>query len=80
MKKLKKVGKFLLLALLGLCAVALVGAFTPTKWFYQQQADCSVPIYISNVNNFHAEIILPVNNKVFDWRQQLNLQIGRAHV
>jgi uncharacterized protein (TIGR02117 family) len=77
LKKLKRFGKFLLLAFLGLCAVALIGAFTPTKWFYAQQADCSVPIYISNVNNFHAEIILPVSNEAFDWRQQLDLrQLG----
>jgi uncharacterized protein (TIGR02117 family) len=74
LKKLKKIGKFLLLALLGLCTVALIGAFTPTKWFYGKQVDCTVPIYISNVNNFHAEIILPVSNEAFDWRQQLDLQ------
>jgi uncharacterized protein (TIGR02117 family) len=77
LKKLKKIAKFLLLALLGICFVALIGAFTPTKWFYGKQADCSVPIYISNVNNFHAEIILPVSNETFDWRQQLDLrQLG----
>jgi Protein of unknown function (DUF2459) len=74
LKKLKKIVKLLLLALLGICLVAIIGAFTPTKWFYGKQADCSVPIYISNVNNFHAEIILPVNNESFDWRQQLDLQ------
>jgi uncharacterized protein (TIGR02117 family) len=74
---LKKIGKFLLLVFFGLIAVAAIGAFTPTKWFYGQQADCSVPIYISNVNDFHAEIIVPVSNEVFDWRQQLNLsQLG----
>jgi uncharacterized protein (TIGR02117 family) len=77
LKKLKKIGKFLLLAFFGLIAVAVIGAFTPTKWFYGQQADCSVPIYISNVNNFHAEIIVPVSNEAYDWRQQLNLsQLG----
>ncbi len=74
MKKLKRVGKFLLLALLGLCAVTFAGIYTPTKWLYIKQADCSVPIYISNVNNFHAEIILPVSNETFDWQQQLDLQ------
>ncbi len=74
MKKLRKIGKYLLLVLAGIFAVALIGAFTPTKWFYGKQADCTVSIYISNVNNFHAEIILPVSNKAFDWRQQLDLQ------
>jgi uncharacterized protein (TIGR02117 family) len=74
LKKIKKIGKFLLLALCGVCTVAMIGAFTPTKWFYNPQADCTVPIYISSVNNFHAEIIVPVGNQTFDWRQQLDLQ------
>jgi uncharacterized protein (TIGR02117 family) len=74
LKKLRKIGKYLLLVLVGIFAVALIGAFTPTKWFYGKQVDCTVPIYISNVNNFHAEIILPVSNEAFDWRQQLDLQ------
>jgi uncharacterized protein (TIGR02117 family) len=74
LKKFTKIGKFLLLALLGIFAVALIGAFTPTKWFYGKQVDCTMPIYISNVNNFHAEIILPVSNEAFDWRKQMDLQ------
>ena len=77
MKKLKKAGKFLVRVLLGICVAALIGVFTPTKWFYGQQSDCNFPIYVSNVNNFHAEIILPVRNEVFDWRQHLDLhQLG----
>jgi uncharacterized protein (TIGR02117 family) len=74
LKILKKAGKFLVRVLLGICIAALLGAFTPTKWFYGQQSDCNFPIYVSNVNNFHAEIILPVNNKVFNWGEHLNLQ------
>lgn len=67
-----------MLALLGVFLVALLGAFTPSKWFYNHQTDCSVAIYISSVNNFHAEIIVPVSNQTFDWRQQLDLsQLGR---
>ncbi len=61
------------LGLLGFALAALIGAFTPTKWFYTQQSDCTVSIYVSNVNNFHAEIIVPVNNQVFDWRKHLDL-------
>ena len=55
-------------------AVSIIGAFTPTKWLYGRQADCTVPIYVSNVNNFHAEIIVPVINETYDWRQHLDLQ------
>jgi uncharacterized protein (TIGR02117 family) len=73
-QKLKKLGKFLVLLLLGICTVATIGVFTPTKWIYGKQNDCSVTIYVSNVNNFHAELILPVSNEAFDWRQQIDLQ------
>jgi uncharacterized protein (TIGR02117 family) len=56
----------------------LLGLVIPTKWHYQPQADCTVPIYISNVNQFHAEMILPVQHSGFDWRQHLNLtQLGK---
>jgi uncharacterized protein (TIGR02117 family) len=74
LKRIRKIAKFWLLALLGMLMVAVIGAVTPTKWFYHQQSDCTVPIYISSVNNFHAEIIVPVSNETFDWRQQLDLQ------
>jgi uncharacterized protein (TIGR02117 family) len=74
LKKLKKFGRYLLLLLLGIMAVSIIGAFTPTKWLYSRQADCTVPIYVSNVNNFHAEIIVPVINETYDWRQHLDLQ------
>lgn len=78
MKKTKKIIRFLGRACLGFLLVAIVGAFTPTKWFYAQQSDCSFPIYVSNVNNFHTEIAVPVTNEAFDWRQQLDLnRLGR---
>ncbi len=78
LRRLKKIGRFLILGLLGICLVGLIGAVTPTKWFYAKQSDCSISIYVSSVNNFHAEIILPVSNSVFDWRQQLDLaQLGQ---
>jgi uncharacterized protein (TIGR02117 family) len=78
LKKVRKIGKLLLLALCGVFTVAMIGTFTPTKWFYNLQADCTVLIYISSVNNFHAEIIVPVSNQTFNWRQQLDLpQLGK---
>lgn len=52
----------------------ILGVFTPTKWVYQRQRDCAVPIYVSSVNHFHAEIIVPVHHPAYDWRQHLPLQ------
>ncbi len=78
MKKIKKIIRFLGRVCFGFLVVAIVGAFTPTKWFYTQQSDCSFPVYVSNVNNFHTEIALPVTNEAFDWRQHLDLnRLGR---
>jgi uncharacterized protein (TIGR02117 family) len=74
LKKFKKFRRFLSRVGLGFLVVAIIGAFTPTKWFYARQADCDFSIYISNVNNFHTEIMVPVANRVFDWRQHLDLQ------
>jgi uncharacterized protein (TIGR02117 family) len=79
LKKFKKFRRFLTRVGLGFLVVAIIGAFTPTKWFYARQADCEFSIYISNVNNFHTEIMVPVTNRVFDWRQHLDLQqLGRS--
>ncbi|HEY9826667.1 MAG TPA: DUF2459 domain-containing protein [Stenomitos sp.] len=51
----------------------------PTKWHYSQQADCSVSIYLTSVDQFHTEIVLPVQAPGFDWRQHLNLaQLGSS--
>jgi uncharacterized protein (TIGR02117 family) len=79
LKKFKKFRRFLVRIGLGFLAVAIIGAFTPTKWFYLQQSDCNLTIYVSNVNNFHTEIMVPVTNRVFDWRQHLDVQqLGRS--
>jgi uncharacterized protein (TIGR02117 family) len=70
--------RVLLYLLLGILLAMLLGALTPTKWTYSRQTDCQFPIYVSSVNHFHAEIILPVNNGAFDWRQHLDLnQLGQ---
>lgn len=55
----------------------ILGILVPTKGLYQRQVDCTVPIYVSSVNHFHAEIIVPVRHPVYDWRQHLPLnQLG----
>ncbi len=69
--------RYCCLGILSLGIVLLLGCLTPTKWSYRAQADCTYPVYISSVQNFHAEIVVPVVNDVFDWRSHLTLsQIG----
>ncbi len=66
-----------LLGILSLILVLVLGSLLPTKWQYHAQADCNYPIYVSNIGNFHAELIVPVANAGFDWRSHLNLsQLG----
>jgi uncharacterized protein (TIGR02117 family) len=69
--------RYCLLGILSLSLVLTLGCLLPTKWQYQAQRDCTYPIYVSNVQNFHAELIVPVTNAAFDWRSHLNLsQLG----
>lgn len=61
------------LSVLSLIAVLLIGCFIPTQWGDRPQSSCDYPIYVSSVNHFHAELIVPVTNAVYDWRSHLNL-------
>jgi uncharacterized protein (TIGR02117 family) len=77
-KRCKSCRRILLWSTVACLGTLLVGILVPTKWHYLPQSDCTVPIYISSVNQFHAEIIVPVRHSSFDWRQQLNLeQLGK---
>jgi uncharacterized protein (TIGR02117 family) len=72
-----KIFRYCCLGILSLGLVLFVGCITPTKWSYRDRADCTYPIYISSVQNFHAEIVVPVANDAFDWRSHLTLsQLG----
>jgi uncharacterized protein (TIGR02117 family) len=66
-----------LAAFISLLAALLIGYLLPTKWHYSAASDCTYPIYISNVNQLHAELIVPVTTADFDWQSHLNLtQLG----
>jgi uncharacterized protein (TIGR02117 family) len=72
-----KFSRYCCLGILSLGIVLFLGCIAPTKWYYRAQAGCTYPIYISSVQNFHAEIIVPVVNDAFDWRSHLTLsQLG----
>jgi uncharacterized protein (TIGR02117 family) len=69
--------RYCCLAILSLGIALFLGCITPTKWYYRAQVGCTYPIYISSVQNFHAEIIVPVTTDAFDWRSHLTLtQLG----
>ena len=57
----------------GLVAILVVGSMIPVQQPHAGQADCSITVYVSNIENFHSEIIVPVHNSVFDWRSHLPL-------
>jgi uncharacterized protein (TIGR02117 family) len=76
-KQRVKALRYSLLGILTVAIVCLIGYITPTKWHYPSQSDCTYPIYVSSVNHFHAELIVPVTTAVYDWRSHLTLtQLG----
>jgi uncharacterized protein (TIGR02117 family) len=62
------------LSVLSLVVVLAIGCLVPTQWDDRPQSDCGYPIYVSSVNYFHAELIVPVTNAAYDWRSHLNLK------
>ncbi len=72
-----KVCRYGLLFLAVVLFALLLGYLLPTKWHYRTQLDCTYPIYVSSVNHFHAELVVPVTTAAFDWRSHLPLsQLG----
>ncbi|MDX2098830.1 MAG: TIGR02117 family protein [Leptolyngbyaceae cyanobacterium bins.59] len=62
------------LVLVSFVMVLAIGYFTPTQWFTPQET-CTVTLYVSS-DNFHTNLILPVQNERFDWRQRLGLSMA----
>jgi uncharacterized protein (TIGR02117 family) len=52
----------------------VIGCLVPTQWNDRPQSDCTYPVYVSSVNQFHVELIVPVTNAAYDWRSHLNLK------
>jgi uncharacterized protein (TIGR02117 family) len=76
-RKQSKTCRYGLLSLVVVLVALLLGYMTPTKWNYHAQADCTYPVYISSVNHFHAELIVPIQTAAFNWRSHLSLsQLG----
>ncbi len=63
---------YLSATVISISILLLLGYFTPRKWSNYSQKSCSFKICVSD-NGMHSNIIVPVNNKVFDWQKYLSL-------
>lgn len=77
---LRRLSKYLGLFSLGLIGIIGVGSFIPRKISFESQKDCSVTIFVSNFSHFHTELILPVQNAVYDWRSHFSSTPGFSDV
>ncbi len=74
---MKKIIGKLAIAALSITALLIIGYLTPRKWGNYAQTDCAITIYIAN-QGIHTAIVVPVENKYFNWHQYLRLsEIGR---
>jgi uncharacterized protein (TIGR02117 family) len=76
-KRYTKYFRYGLIFLAIIVCTLFLGYLMPTKWYYPPQSDCTYPIYVSSVNHFHAELILPVTTAAYELRSHLTLsQLG----
>jgi uncharacterized protein (TIGR02117 family) len=71
--KLKKVCNYSLIVILSAVIAIIIGALTPTKWFFDTSKSCDVDIRVVNAG-LHSDIIIPVKTKNFDWNKYISLE------
>jgi uncharacterized protein (TIGR02117 family) len=71
--QLKKYRKLFLITILSAVMITLLGALTPTKWFYDFSSPCDVNIYVIN-GGVHSDILLPVKTSNFNWDNFIPLE------
>ena len=76
-KKLK-IFRYLTLTILSIFSLLLIGALVPKKWSYSPQS-CKIKICVANFD-IHTEIIVPVTNKIYDWRKHLPLNTNYKYL
>jgi uncharacterized protein (TIGR02117 family) len=59
-------------AALSVFLLLLMAAFLPSRWGNKTQESCKFKICVSDMG-IHSEIIMPVQNEIFDWRIYLPL-------
>lgn len=75
---LKKMNCCFLLAGLSI-ALLSIGSLTPRKWGGLKE-DCNFEVCVSDTG-IHADIVVPIKNKIFDWYHDLSLnEIGSDRV
>lgn len=58
-------------------ALLSIGSLTPRKWGDRSKENCHFEVCIRDTG-IHADIVVPIKNKIFDWRNELYLnEIGR---
>ena len=61
-----KLFRYLILTILSIFSGLLIGALVPKKWGHSPQS-CQIKICVANLD-IHTEILVPVKNKIYDWR------------
>jgi uncharacterized protein (TIGR02117 family) len=68
-----KIWRYGLFTSLSAVALLFIAAFIPRKWNNHPQAGCKFEICVHNTG-IHTNIIVPVENQVFNWRDYLALE------
>jgi len=56
-----------------------IGYFTPRKWVSSRREGCNFSVCVQDTG-IHSNILVPVNNQLFDWHRYLALEnIGSEH-
>ncbi len=54
-------------------ASVVIGSLIPLKTFKSGKPNCTVTIYVRNIENFHSEITFPITDSGYDWRSHIPL-------
>jgi uncharacterized protein (TIGR02117 family) len=80
-KLFRRTLKYFVCPILLASSLLAIGYFTPRKWSHPTSQDCQTSIhkiYVSG-DQMHVNLVLPVQNQVFDWNQFIPTQtIGRS--
>lgn len=73
--KIKKTWLYSLSSLLAIPLLLLLGSLIPKNWGNDVRASCHFQVCVAQLG-FHTNIIVPVQNEIFDWRRYLTLNSG----
>ncbi|MGB6299573.1 MAG: DUF2459 domain-containing protein, partial [Rivularia sp. (in: cyanobacteria)] len=74
--KFLKNNRYIFSGILLIISLFLISAFIPRKWGDYSNKACNYQICVANTG-FHANILVPTENDVYNWRNYLSIdQIG----